>query len=93
MIDLAFYIAPDYVKANNGYKYIMVFVDVFSKMCYVEILKDKNGTTAMMALERIIKRLPETPNQIITDVGTEFYNSHVQQLFKEYGIVHYSLTS
>ena len=93
MIDLAFYIAPDYVKANNGYKYIMVFVDVFSKMCYVEILKDKNGTTSMMALERIIKRLPETPNQIITDVGTEFYNSHVQQLFKEYGIVHYSLTS
>ena len=91
MADLAFYNNPDYVRANNGVKYILVFIDVFTKMCYVEPLKDKNGLTIFLALERIIKRLPVTPNQIITDVGTEFYNSHVQKLFNEYGIVHYSL--
>ena len=91
MADLAFYNQPEYVRANNGVKYILVFIDVFTKMCYVEPLKDKNGQTTFLALEKIIKRLPVTPNQIITDVGTEFYNSHVQRLFNDNGIVHYSL--
>ena len=91
MADLAFYNAPDYVRANNGFKYILVFIDVFSKMCYVEPMKDKNGLTTLIALEKILSKLPVTPNHIITDVGTEFYNFHVQKMFKNYGIVHYSL--
>lgn len=91
MADLAFYISPDYVRANNGYKYIMVFIDNFTKMCYVETMKDKNALTSLTALENIIKRLPVTPNHLITDVGTEFYNYQVQKMFKNYGIVHYSL--
>ena len=76
---------------RRGVKYILVFIDVFSKMCYIELMKDKNGQTTFLALEKIIKRLPVTPNHIITDVGTEFYNVNVQKLFKEYGITHYSL--
>ncbi len=91
MADLAFYNDPAYVRANNGVKYILVFIDVFSKMCYVEPMKNKLGLTTLLALEKIIRRLPVTPNQIITDVGTEFYNHYVQKLFKDNGIVHYSL--
>ena len=91
MADLAFYNDPAYVHANGGVKYILVFIDVFSKMCYVEPMKNKLGLTTLLALDIIIRRLPVTPNQIITDVGTEFYNHHVQKLFKENGIVHYSL--
>ena len=91
MADLAFYNSPDYVYANGGVKYILVFIDVFTKMCYVEPMKDKNGLTTLTAMENILSRLPETPNQIITDVGTEFYNRNVQNLFDSYGIVHYSL--
>ena len=51
MADLAFYNSSDYVHANNGYKYILVFIDVFSKMCYVEPMKDKNGLTTLTAME------------------------------------------
>ena len=36
MADVAFYNDPSYVRANGGFKYILVFIDVFSKMCYVE---------------------------------------------------------
>jgi len=91
MADLAFYTSPDYVHANNGFKYILVFIDVFTKMCFVEPMKDKNGLTTLIALEKIIKRLPDTPNQLVTDDGTEFYNRHVQSLFNEYGVRHYSI--
>ncbi len=83
MADLAFYNEPSYVRANGGVKYILVFIDVFSKMCFVEPMKNKLGMTTFLALEKILKRLPITPNQIITDVGTEFYNHLVQKLFKD----------
>ena len=91
MADLAFFTGPGLARANNGYKYILVFIDVFSKMCYVEPMKDKHALTTLMAFEKIFRRLNYTPNHIITDVGTEFYNWQVQKLFKENGIVHYSL--
>ena len=91
MADLAFFSRPGMVRANSGNKYILVFIDVFSKMCYVEPMKDKNALTTLIAFEKIFRRLPITPNHVITDVGTEFYNWQVQKLFKENGIVHYSL--
>ena len=91
MADLAFFTGPGMARANNGNKYVLVFIDVFSKMCYVEAMKDKNALTTLIAFEKIFRRLPFTPNHIITDVGTEFYNWQVQKLFKENGIVHYSL--
>ena len=91
MADLAFFTGPGMARANNGYKYVLVFIDVFSKMCYVEPMKDKLAVTTLVAFENIFRKLPFTPNHIITDVGTEFYNWHVQKLFKENGIVHYSL--
>ena len=91
MADLAFFTGPGMAQANNGNKYVLVFIDVFSKMCYVEPLKNKNALTTLIGFEKIFRRLPYTPNHIITDVGTEFYNWHLQTLFKENGIVHYSL--
>jgi len=91
MADVAFYNSRDYVHANNGYKYILVFIDVFTKMCYVEVLKNKTALTTLLALEKIIKRLPEPPNHFVTDVGTEFYNRPVHELLQKYGIEHYSI--
>ena len=91
MADVAFYNDPSYVRENGGFEYILVFIDVFSKMCYVEPMKDKFGMTTFLALEKILKRLPVIPNQIITDDGTEFYNHRVKSLFDHFGIAHYSL--
>ena len=91
MADVAFYNSRDYVKANNGYKYILVFIDVFTKMCYVEPLKNKTALTTLLALEKIIKRLPEIPHLFVTDDGTEFYNRPVRGLLEKYGIRHYSI--
>ena len=91
MADLAFYNSSSYVRANRGNKYILVFIDVFSKMTYVESMKDKNGLTTFLALEKILNKLPVIPNHFITDDGTEFFNIHVKKLLDKYGINHYSL--
>ena len=58
MADLAFYNSRDFVYANGGIKYILVFIDVFTKMCYVEVMKDKNALTTLLALENIFRKLP-----------------------------------
>ena len=91
MADLAFFNQPEYVRANGGVKYVLVFIDVFSKMCYVEPMKDKFGLTTLVAMEKIFRKLPELPKQFITDVGTEFYNYHLRNLFEENQINHFSI--
>ena len=91
MADLAFFTGAGMVRANSGFKYVLVFIDVFSKMCYVEPMKDKHAVTTLMAFENIFRKIPDLPNHLVTDEGTEFYNFHVQQLFKEKGINHYSI--
>ena len=91
MADLAFYNSPDYVRANGGMKYILLMIDVFSKMCYVEPMRDKNGLTCLIAFENILKRVPEIPTHLVTDEGTEFYNHNVQTMFKNFNINHYSI--
>ena len=91
MADLAFFTGPGMSHANHGYKYVLVFIDVFSKMCFVEPMKDKQAVTTLVAFENIFRRLPQIPNHIVTDVGTEFYNSRVGQLFEENSVNHYSI--
>ena len=91
MADVAFYNSPGVVRANSGVKYILVFIDVFTKMCFVETMKDKNGITTLMALENIFRRLPDVPSNLITDVGTEFYNHYVQNFLSSIGTKHYSI--
>ena len=65
MADLAFFTGSGMARANAGYKYILVFIDVFTKMCYVEPFKDKQALTILVAFEKILSRLPYTPNHII----------------------------
>ena len=91
MADLAFFNQPNYVRANGGIKYVLVFIDVFSKMCFVEPMKDKYGITTLMAFERIFSKLPDVPKQMITDVGTEFYNFHLRKFFDENHVNHFSI--
>ena len=91
MADVAFYNSPSYVHANGGVTYILVFIDVFTKMCYVEPMKDKEALSSVVALENILRRLPDLPKYLATDKGTEFTNRDVQNLFAEKGIIHYIL--
>ena len=76
---------------NNNYKYIMVLIDVFSKRAWAEPMKRMRDFDAAVALEKMIKNIPDVPKSIITDLGTEYYNSKVNSLFARYGIRHYSI--
>ena len=76
---------------NKGFKYIMVVVDVFSKVAWAEPMKRLNDVASVEALDSIISRMDEIPQNFVTDRGKEYYNRKAYDLFSRYGINHYSL--
>lgn len=81
-------------KENNGYNYILMVIDVFSKRAWAKKLKNKTGKEVTAAMSSIFSEYPNhIPKNIHTDEGKEFYNQNFQELMKKHGINHYSTYS
>lgn len=80
-----------YARVNRGYRYILTCIDVYSRFARAEALKSKDAYNVSHAIESILKLT--VPRHIQTDLGKEFYNKSVKNLFKRYGINHYSVHS
>ena len=70
------------IADNDGYRYLLVCIDVFSKYVWVIPLKDKTGPALVTAF-KVILRSGRKPQKIQTDQGTEFFNKHFKALMKE----------
>lgn len=78
-------------RKNHGYRYILIAMDIFSKMAYAEPLKDKTGKSVTEAMEIFLNRFGQQIRNLHTDKGKEFYNSSMKQLLADNGnINHYS---
>lgn len=75
--------------ANSGNSYIVITVDVFSRFCRAEAVKNKGGKEMARAFTKIFERANTRPTFIRTDHGKEYSNAALQQLFKENGVTHY----
>jgi len=75
-------------RQNDGNRYILTCIDVFSKRAWAIPLKTKSGDCVKEAFEKIFE--DEIPNMIQTDKGTEFLNSTVQALFARHDVKHYT---
>ena len=62
-------------KDNNGIKYLVTVIDVFSKFVSIS-LKRKTGLEVAGAFWRILKE--RKPCNVWVDRGKEFYNKDVQ---------------
>lgn len=82
-------------RENRGNRYILIVIDIFSKVAYAEPLKDKTGVVVTKAMDRIIRKVNRhNPYHQIknlhTDDGKEFFNSTMKELLKKFKINHYS---
>ena len=75
-------------RFNSGYRYILLVVDVLSKMIWTRPLKRKTGKETMEAMADIFKSLPKgkTFLKMQSDAGGEYLNSWMRQLMKENGV-------
>ena len=74
---------------NNGYCFILVLIDCFTKMLYAAPMKRKNKEWCADAFQSIFNHMDSFPINLVTDGGLEFFNSNVQDVFQNYGINHY----
>ena len=84
--DLASLDKEIYVKENDGYKYLLVVIDVFSRYLWVKPLKDKSASNVISAFDDIFKSSQRIPKRIRTDRGTEFTSAETKAFFRRKGI-------
>ena len=68
---------------NQGIKFLLTRIDVFSKKAWVVPLKNKSGISLVAAFKSIQHPLPKT---LQTDKGTEFLNYTFQQWLKDHKV-------
>lgn len=81
-------------SSNDGNKYILIFIDVFSRFAQAQAIKRKDGKTVAAALKNILESgFFNKLRRLNSDEGKEFYNKKVSQLLSEKGIILYSTSS
>jgi hypothetical protein len=85
--------AKDWVAENDGYRHILVVVDIFSRFAWARALKTKTGTEVWAAFSDIIMSSNRAPTYVWADQGSEFYNSFWKARLAELGIKLYSTYS
>lgn len=84
-----------YADINKGYRYILTCIDVYTRFARAEPIKAKDSVNVAAAIEIMLKKAgkDKKPIHIQTDLGKEFYNKTVIDLFKKHKIKHYSVHS
>lgn len=76
----------EYSENNDGYRYILMVMDNFSKYAWAVPLKAKTGPDTTAGMEKIFKEGKRIPKKMWTDNGTEFFNKEFKALMKKHNI-------
>src|SRR5438477_10651764 len=67
-------------RANDGYKWILVAIDTFSKYAWAVFVKNKSAHDMLEAFKKLLsKASPRKPIKLQTDKGLEFTNSELHR--------------
>ena len=91
--DLIILNRKEYVKQNNGYKYILTVMDTFSRYAWVRVTKNKDKKTISDVFEDIIKKSGRICKRLWTDDGGEFFNKYFENTLKRLNIIRYTTKS
>ena len=75
-----------YLPDDDGYKYLLVIVDIATRKCDAEPMKKRDAKTTINALEKIFKRkVIKPPKRLEVDSGSEFkgdFEKHFKKFFE-----------
>lgn len=81
-------------RQNDGMRYILTVIDVFSKYAWAVPVKSKDaGAVADGFAEVMSQASPRRPKRLQTDKGKEFFNSTFAKLMRRYSIHHFASES
>lgn len=70
---------------NKGFKWLLVIIDIFDRVCYAYPLKNKTTTEVAEKLKKFFEKV--VPERITSDDGKEWMGA-VKALLKEKGVEH-----
>lgn len=73
-------------RENDGTKFLLVLIDIFTKFLWVYPLKNKGGAAMKAAVTNWLDTIDRRPKVLMTDKGTEFTCRPVQQLLRGRGV-------
>ena len=75
---------------NDGYKYVLVVIDVFSKYVWARLCKTKQSQEISAAFDAILlEAAPRKPRSIRTDMGGEFQGTPFERIVRDLDVNHY----
>ena len=77
-----------YSDDNDGYKYLLVVIDIFSHYAWVQPLKDKTAQHIVNAFDKILSG-GRIPKRLRTDAAKDFTSEKFQTFVKGKHIVHF----
>ena len=72
--------------SKRGFRYIIVFEDIFTKYVEIKALRKADAKSVLEAFEELIINRWGCPQYLLTDNGTEFSNKMVTERLALYGI-------
>ena len=82
-----------YANQNDGYRYILCVIDVFSRKAWAQGIKSKRAPDVQAAFDVIFNDVNIIPVAIQTDQGSEFESAAMRAYFQARGIKQYSVKS
>ena len=79
-------------RFNKGYKFLLTYTDIFSKVAWVVPLINKTGESLANGFQSILDT-GRSPEKLQTDKGTEFLNRNFQNFLKEKSIHFFTTNS
>jgi len=82
-------ILRDLAGANNGYKYVLIVIDVFSRYVWAAPMILKNQEHSLKAFKAIFSGGCPVPKRLRTDKGGEFTGKDIDAYFRKLNIQHF----
>lgn len=75
-------------RFNGGYRFLLVWIDCYSRFLRVVPLKNKSAAEVVRAMKTLLDQ--QTPRHIQSDKGTESINQHLQALLRQHNVNFYT---
>ena len=76
---------------NDGYCYLVIFIDCYSRKLHIVPVKDKKGETIAKVLDNHLNNSIYHYSKLWIDRGKEYYNKHVQKICEKHNLKMYSV--
>jgi transposase InsO family protein len=85
---------PMRAETHDGYKYVLVIVDVYSRYLHVSLMKTKGEATSMLmdTITREQARFELKVKKLYSDGGKEFVNNELGEYLRKNGTMHITTT-